>query len=186
MLAYIPQNHAPVFDYSVLDMVLMGTNRTIPLFGGPGNREKQLARWALARVGAQMLEDRNYRHLSGGQQQLVLIARALAQRSRILLMDEPTANLDYGNQLRVLDCVCSLADRGYTVLLSSHNPQHALWYGDRVLALDAGNIVAYGPPESVLNAKLLQRLYGVDAELIGDEKSRVILPLHIKEMEAMK
>ncbi len=185
-LAYIPQSHAPVFDFTVLDMVLMGTNHDLGTFRSPGAEERRRAMSALERVGAQELTHRVFRRLSGGEQQLVLIARALAQGSRVLVMDEPTANLDYGNQLLVLECVCRLAEEGYTVLISSHDPQHALWYAHRVLALDGGVVVADGPAGEVLDGPLLQQLYGVEAEFAQASCGRVIVPRQIKTHKVYK
>jgi iron complex transport system ATP-binding protein len=108
---------------------------------------------------------------------LVLIARALAQKTKTLLMDEPTASLDYGNQALVLKQVRTLADDGYTVLLSTHNPQHALWYADTALALLGGETAAFGPPEDVMDADLIRRLYGVEAEMVRTEHGSLLSPV---------
>lgn len=182
-LAYIPQSHLSVFDFTVLDMVLMGTNHSLGALGSPGEGERRRALAALEWVGAQALAGRSFRRLSGGEQQLVLIARALAQGSRVLVMDEPTANLDYGNQLLVLECARRLAGEGYTVLISSHDPQQALWYAHRVLALDGGVVVADGAAGEVLDGPLLQRLYGVEVEFAQQSHSRVIIPRQIGRKE---
>ena len=111
------------------------------------------------------LADRGIRRISGGERQLALIARALVQNAEILIMDEPTANLDFGNQQRVLAQIRALTARGYTVLLSTHNPEHALHYAHRVLALQGGHIAADGPTETALTPQLLQTLYGIQAIL---------------------
>lgn len=176
MVAYIPQTHYPAFRYSVSDMVLMGTTHRIGSFSVPKEREHAACERALRKLGIYDLRDRCYTKLSGGEQQLVLIARALAQESRILLMDEPTSNLDFGNQTAVLECIRSLSQDGYTVLFSTHNPQHALQYADTVLALQNGTVAAFGAAEQVLTPSLLQSLYGVTAHLADTEYGRVILP----------
>ena len=106
----------------------------------------------------------------------MLIARALCQQADILVMDEPTSSLDYGNQLRVLRCVKALARRGYTVILSTHDPQHALRFADRVLALSGGGVAAFGAAKDILTAELLRRLYGVDAALLETEHGPAIVP----------
>ena len=111
------------------------------------------------------LASRRLRTISGGERQLALIARALVQNAEILIMDEPTANLDFGNQQRVLAQIRALTARGYTVLLSTHNPEHALHYAHRVLALQGGHIAADGPTETALTPQLLQTLYGIQAIL---------------------
>ena len=114
-VAYIPQTHTPTFHYTVLEMVLMGTTHRVRGLQSPGAKEVAIAREALAQVGIADMENRCYGSLSGGEQQLVLIARALAQQTRLLIMDEPTSSLDYGNQLRVMQRVKTLARQGYTV-----------------------------------------------------------------------
>ena len=131
---------------------------------------------ALERMGVAQLARRSFSELSGGEQQLVLIARALCQQADILVMDEPTSSLDYGNQLRVLRCVKALARRGYTVILSTHDPQHALRFADRVLALSGGGVAAFGAAKDVLTAELLRRLYGVDAALLETAHGPAIVP----------
>lgn len=175
-VAYIPQTHGIAFSYSVLDMVLMGTTHSISTMSVPKQREIDAATFALERLGIRFLAEKNFSHLSGGEQQLVLIARALAQNAKTLLMDEPTASLDYGNQSLVLRQVRLLADEGFTVLLSTHNPQHAIWYADSALALCQGKVEAFGPAKSVVNAALVRRLYGVDVTLIDTEQGPLISP----------
>lgn len=175
-IAYIPQTHGMAFSYSVQDMVLMGTTHSISAMSAPKQRELDAANGALKRLGISHLTYKSFSRLSGGEQQLVLIARALAQNAKTLLMDEPTASLDYGNQSLVLQQVRALADEGYTVLLSTHNPQHALWYADRALALLDGTIEAQGVPCEVVNASLIRKLYGVEVLLVETEQGPLISP----------
>lgn len=175
-IAYIPQTRGQAFNYSVLEMALMGTSHAVAALSVPKQKETDAARAALAQVGIPHLADKSYAHLSGGEQQLVLIARALAQQSKTLLMDEPTANLDYGNQTRVLETVRELAGRGYTVLLSTHNPQHALWYADLALALSDGHVAAFGVPDAVIDAPLIRTLYGIDVRFMETEGGTIITP----------
>ena len=175
-IAFIPQFHNPVFAYTALDMVLMGTNHRLSTFASPGRREREIAIQAMEQLGIEDFAGRNFQELSGGEQQLVLVARALAQEAKILLMDEPTSALDYGNQLRVLQKVSSLSAQGYTILLSCHNPQHALLYAHRVIALADGTICADGAPESALDPALIRRLYGVDAHFIRTQDGVLIAP----------
>ena len=176
-IAYIPQTHYPSFRYSVFDMVLMGTTHRVETFSAPKESERELAKNALKEMHIEDLSCRIYSDLSGGEQQLVLIARALAQGSPILLMDEPTASLDYGNQLRVLSCVKSLTKEGRTVIVSTHNPQHALLYADSVLALKDGSVLAFGQTDEVVTETLLQSLYGVETKLVSSPYGTGILPL---------
>lgn len=175
-MAYIPQIHRPSFSYTVLDTVLMGTARQLSPFAQPGRTQVEQAMKALERVGAAHLSSRDFTRLSGGEQQLVLLARALAQQAEILIMDEPTSALDYGNQLRVLQLVRELAGEGYGVLLSTHNPQHALTFATRTLALCDGRVAAQGRPEDVLTPQLMSRLYGVDVIFAQTPAGRVLVP----------
>ena len=176
-IAYIPQNHHPTFSYPVLDMVLMGTHHQLSPFANPGPKEEAIALEALEQVGILSLADRDFQHLSGGEQQLVLIARALAQQAKILLMDEPTSSLDFGNRVRVLDKTAELARRSYTILLSCHDPQLALLYADRVVALHQGRILADGAPEEVLNESLLHTLYQVPVRFTRTEHGTLLSPV---------
>jgi len=176
-IAYIPQINRPAFGYTVLDTVLMGTTRQLSMFAQPGKKQVEQAMAALEKVGAAALAQRDFTHLSGGEQQLVLVARAIAQQADILVMDEPTSALDYGNQLRVLQLVKALAGEGYSVLLSTHNPQHALTFADRILALSEGRVAALGKPEEVLTPELVHRLYGVNVTFADTPGGRVLVPL---------
>ena len=175
-IAYIPQIHRPTFGYSVLDTALMGLTRELSPFRSPSAEQEKRAMEALEQVGVAHLARRNFATLSGGEQQLVLIARALCQRSDVLLMDEPTSSLDYGNQLRVLQRVSELAGQGYTVILSTHDPQHALRFSRRVLALRDGRVAAFGDTREVLTETLLRRLYGVDAALLDTAHGPAVVP----------
>lgn len=165
-IAYIPQAHESVYNYTAMELVLMGTTSHLSLFHSPGEQEKAQARSALETMGVAHLAERGYSQLSGGEQQLVFIARALAQKSKLLLMDEPTANLDYGNQLYVMEQVKKLTDQGYTVFVSTHNPAHALRFASRVLVLDRGEVLRFGVPEDVLTKDILDTIYGVSAEIV--------------------
>ena len=176
-MAYIPQIHTPTFSYTVLDTVLMGTARQLSPFAQPGRAQMEQAMAALERVGAAHLAQRDFPRLSGGEQQLVLLARALAQQAEILIMDEPTSALDYGNQLRVLELVRELAGEGYGVLLSTHNPQHALTFATKTLALLGGRVAALGRPDEALTPELIFALYGVDVIFAETPAGRVLVPV---------
>lgn len=165
-VAYIPQTVAPTFNYTVLESVLMGTTGQVGVLHAPGQTQKDTAWKMLKLLGIEDLAHRGVAKLSGGERQLVLIARALAQDAKILIMDEPTANLDYGNQQRVLAQIRKLADQGYTILLSTHNPEHAMQYATHILALQGGKICADGPVASALTSELIQKLYGISANIM--------------------
>lgn len=175
-IAYIPQIHRPTFGYSVLDTVLMGLTRQLSPFRSPSAQQEQQALATLEQLGVVHLTYRNFAELSGGEQQLVLIARALAQKAEVLMMDEPTSALDYGNQLRILQMVRRLAAQGYTVILSTHNPQHALTFATTLLALHGGTAAAWGRPAQVLTPELMETLYGVRAEFLQTASGPVLAP----------
>lgn len=164
-IAYVPQSHSPTFNFSALDMVLMGTSSQVGFTSVPGPRQAAVAWESLERVGILDLADRGFMRISGGERQLVLIARALAQQAKIIVMDEPTANLDYGNQLRVLSQVKALASDGYTVIQSTHNPDQAFLFADEVMALWEGKVLSFGTPQEMISEGLIKQLYGVDIEL---------------------
>ncbi len=160
-IAYIPQTAAPVFNYTVLDIVTMGMTGQLGLFESPGPRHRERAMETLLSLGMDHLAHRGCNQISGGERQLMLLARALVQDAKILLMDEPTANLDYGNSYRVMERICTLGNRGFTVIFSSHEPGHALRYADRVLALLGGTVLTEGSPLEVLSEEILTQLYGI-------------------------
>lgn len=177
MISYIPQANLPTFNYSVFQTVLMGTNPLMENFHTPGEKERQLVFEKLEMLGISHLAERGYANLSGGERQLVLIARALVQNSDILIMDEPTANLDYGNQFRIMEKVKKLTEQGYLVILSTHNPEHALLFADQVLVLKNNNIVLSGAPIEVLKPEVIKNIYGITVELknISTENGMVSL-----------
>ena len=159
-LGYVPQAHIPAFPFRVADMVAMGRAPHLHLFATPGPADWKEVDTALEAVGVSHLRERAYNELSGGEQRLVLIARVLAQRSSILLLDEPTANLDYGNQIRFMRTVRTLAGLGYGILMTTHMPEHAFQCATSVLALFGGRVQAQGTPQEVITERLLRRMYG--------------------------
>ncbi len=177
-IAYVPQSHYPAFHYSVFDMVLMGTTSHISPFSSPGKKEQHLAKEALEQLSISHLIHRDFMRISGGEKQLVLIARALAQQATLLIMDEPTANLDYGNQMQVLNCIQTLAQKGYTIIQSTHHPEQSFMFSSQIIALLKGKIVAQGSPQKVICSKVLKQLYNIDThvESLHDDHFRICLP----------
>jgi iron complex transport system ATP-binding protein len=159
--AYVPQAHAAHFPFRVLDMVVMGRTAHLGLFASPTREDRRKALDALEALGIGELTEAEYTRISGGQRQLALIARALAQDAPAIVMDEPTASLDFGNQVIVLSEVKRLAANGLAVLLSTHDPDHAFSVGDRVALLDGGRLIAQGTPTDVLTPARLRAVYGV-------------------------
>lgn len=180
-VAYIPQSHHPVFNFSVFDMVLMGTTAQLSQFASPGKEQKLLAEASMERIGIAHLRNRGCSNISGGERQLALIARAIAQQAKILVMDEPSASLDYGNKLRVMEAVKGLTKEGYTVIQSTHDPDQAYLYSDQILALYEGRILAWGTPQETISSGLISTLYGVEVEVCSmhQDDVRVCVPSHL-------
>ncbi|WP_369309720.1 ABC transporter ATP-binding protein [Providencia rettgeri] len=166
VIAYVPQAHDTPFTFTVLDMVMMGLTPHISLFSVPGDAEKHQALQQLERLNIPHLASRLYSTLSGGEKQLVLIARALIQKPLLLIMDEPAASLDFGNQIRLLEQIEKLKAHGMTVLMSTHHPQHAAAIADNVILLDKQQKARQGLSKSMLTLTNLAALYNVDEQSI--------------------
>jgi iron complex transport system ATP-binding protein len=169
-MAFVPQLFEVSFDYTVLDMVLMGRARRVGLFSQPSAADASAATAALDRFGIAGLADRPFSELSGGERQLVVFARAIVADAEILILDEPTSALDLKNQILILDWIARLSrDHGLTVLLTTHHPHHALAVADDVLLMLGQTEFVCGPAGDVLTEKNLRALYGVDLKRITFE-----------------
>lgn len=168
-IGYVPQAHEPPFPYRVLDVILMGRISHMKFFSNPGSEDILAAEEALNSIGIYHLRDRIYTEISGGERQMVLIARALAQNPKILIMDEPTSNLDFGNQIRVLEQVKALAERGFGVLMTSHAPDHAFLSATKVALMGRDHQFKLGATEEILSEEELFRTYGVNVMILNIE-----------------
>lgn len=166
-IGYVPQAHAGLFAFTVLDIVLMGRAAQVGRFASPSTQDREIAMRSLETLGIDALAHRTYTRISGGERQLVLIARALAQEPTILLLDEPTASLDFGNQIRVLEHLGHLRERGIAILMSTHQPEHALRCADRTALIGNGGLLALGPTREVASSANLASLYGVPEHAIA-------------------
>ena len=175
-VGYVPQGQAGVFAYTVLEVVLMGRTAHLGAFAAPGERDRRVALRALETLGIAHLAERPVTEVSGGERQLALIARSLAQEPRLLVMDEPTASLDFGNQVRVLQSVSSLAASGISILFASHDPDHAFLAAHRALLLAEGRVIALGAPAEVIRPDTLERLYHVKVSVVPVGAGHTCLP----------
>jgi iron complex transport system ATP-binding protein len=173
VMAYVPQAHTAPFPFHVMDVVLTGRTAHIPLTSAPSHHDEAVARAALERMDIADLAGRPYTELSGGERQLVLIARALAQEPRVLIMDEPSSHLDFGNQARLLSLIRDLVKEGdLAVLMSSHFPNHAFACATRVGLVKDGCLVALGSPDDVLTEESLEEIYGIPVRILeGDPET---------------
>jgi len=161
-VAFVPQLFQVGFDYSVLDMVLMGRARRVGLFAQPGRDDEAAALAALDRLGLAALARRPFHDLSGGQRQLVILARAEVAEADLLILDEPASALDLGNQAVILDHIARLRhDDGRTVIFTTHHPHHALAVADSVLLMRGAEAPLFGPADAVLCEETLSALYRV-------------------------
>jgi len=176
-IGLVPQIHEPIFAYTVAEVVLMGRAPHLGPFARPGRRDRDAVQQALEVVGIREIRDRPYTATSGGERQLTLIARGLAQGATCLLMDEPAAHLDPHHQHAVLSVVADLARDDFAFVVSSHHPNNALLYADRVLFLVRGEALVQGRPDDVMTPGSLRDAYGMAFEVLREEGgARAILP----------
>lgn len=167
-MAYVPQHAASTFGFSVREIVLLGRTAHGRLWSPPSRHDREVAHTCLTRMGVAHLADQPLHRVSGGERQLALVARALAQEPALILLDEPTASLDFGNQGRVLREMRRLASEGLGVIFTTHDPNHALRYADRAMLMRDGRLLADGPAGEVLTAEALAGMYGTEVSALRD------------------
>jgi iron complex transport system ATP-binding protein len=177
-IGYIPQGHNPVFPFTVLDVVLMGRAPHLSSLSSPTQKDYDIARKALEKLNIAHMMYKPYTNLSGGEKQLVFFARVFAQKSNILLLDEPTSHLDFGNQIKTLKIIKNMAKEGLTVIMSSHFPDHAFISADKVAIMKGKTIIDYGTPEEVITERNLETTYGIKVKIIDyDDNRKICVPL---------
>jgi iron complex transport system ATP-binding protein len=180
LISYVPQYHTPPFPYSVYEVVMMGRGVHISDFASPSKQDEKIVCETLERMKILSLKDEIYTQISGGQRQLVLIARALAQQTKYIFMDEPTSNLDYGNQMHVLKEICNLSKEGIGICFSTHNPEHAFLTNAHVFALEGGNRWSAGMAEELITEELLSSMYGLETriDIVTGKHGKVLRRIH--------
>ncbi|MBR2281712.1 MAG: ABC transporter ATP-binding protein [Spirochaetales bacterium] len=173
-MAYIPQISSSVFPYSVRTSILMGSANRLSLFQTPGAKEEARAEEVIDLLNIRHIADRTMENISGGERQLVLIARALMQDARLLILDEPTSFLDYSNQLLVLEKIEELRARGYSCIYSTHNPDLALMHSTRVVVMSGGRIAYDGAPSGLVGSDILSEVYGRGIRVMETEGGSLV------------
>jgi iron complex transport system ATP-binding protein len=181
-VGYVPQAHTPPFPFKVIDVVVVGRSAHLAAFSSPGKEDFEIAEECLVALGIAHLRGRIYTEISGGERQLVLIARALAQRPELLIMDEPTANLDFGNQIKVLNQIKKLVHEGdLGVIMTTHFPNHAFFTGSKVAVMGKDNTFEIGTAEEVITEEHLKRVYGVEVKIVTvggkDHTTKAVVPV---------
>ncbi|BAH06636.1 hypothetical protein CKR_1585 [Clostridium kluyveri NBRC 12016] len=171
-IGYVPQAHTPPFPFSVLDVITMGRTAHLGAFASPSKNDMAIAEESLETLGISFLKNKIYTEISGGERQMVLIARALTQQPSILVMDEPTSNLDFGNQIRVLEQINSLVKKGLGVIMTTHFPDHTFLCSSKVALMQKNNIFTVGSVDDVVTEENLRSAYGVDVKITSTVNSR--------------
>ncbi len=166
-IGYVPQAHMPPFPFKVLDVVIMGRTAHLGMLESPSQKDTEIAGAALESLNISFLRDKIYTEISGGERQMVLIARALTQQPEMLILDEPTSNLDFGNQIRVLEQIKRLAGKGMGIIMTSHFPDHAFLCSSKVALMQRDNRFTVGSADEVITEENLRSAYGVDVRITG-------------------
>lgn len=183
-IGYVAQKNEMAFSYKVLDIVVMGRAAHVGMFRTPGLKDYKIARRTLDRLGIGGFEDRIYTQLSGGERQLVMIARALASECEVLILDEPTSALDFSNQALILNILHRIVEEdGLTVLMTTHVPQHAQHLADAVLLMHSADHQDWGTAAEMLTEEKLEALYGVPVKALevehGGRVASHLVPLYV-------
>ncbi len=178
ILSYVPQTHTPAFSYTVFNFVLMGRAPKIGMFEKPKDGDMEAVQKVLEDVGLTELADKPYTEISGGERQQATIARALVQEPKAILFDEPTAHLDYGNQIKTLRVIKSLAEKGYAIIITTHNPDHAIMLGGTVAILSKDGHLEVGPAGEIITENKLKEVYDTELKLVmmGEVGRNVCVP----------
>lgn len=174
IIGYIPQGHVATFPFTVLDVVLMGRASYLRLTESPKNNDLEIAKDSLKKLGIYGIKDKEYTKLSGGERQLVFLARILTQQPDVLILDEPTSHLDFGNQIKFLEIIEQLSHLGLAIIMSSHFPDHAFLSSTKVAIMKNKSFIDFGRPNDIITEENLKKTYGIDVELIEINNNRKV------------
>ena len=177
-IGYIPQSHTPSFPFKVFDVVLMGRAPYLNLADSLREEDIEIANESLKILGIEKLKDKEYTNLSGGERQLVFLARVLCQKPDILILDEPTSHLDFGNQIKLLEIIGNLAKTGLSIIMSSHFPDHGFLSSNKVAIMKDKHFIDFGSPDMVISEENLKKAYSIDVELLKlDDGRKICVPV---------
>ncbi len=176
LVAYVPQAHHCAFPFTVSQMVLMGRTPHLNRFFTPGAKDRKVADQAMQTLGISHLSDTAYNRLSGGQQQMVLIARAIAQQTGLIFLDEPAAALDFKNQITLWQTLQAIAEQGTAILACTHDPNHVSWFCHSTVVLDRSGLLAKGPPGQVMTQEMMDRIYGDACRVWNINGLKIMVP----------
>lgn len=165
-MAYVSQYHVPPFPYVVKDVVMLGRISSVRYFGQPSKKDYEIVEQSMEDMGIRHLRDSIYTDISGGERQLVMVARALAQEPQFLVLDEPTASLDYGNMVRVMQKIKNLRSKGYGIIMTTHSPDQAFMCESKVALLQRNSPVKFGDATDIVTRKNLFDAYKVDVRVV--------------------
>lgn len=184
-ISYIPQKRNFSFPYTGLEMVLFGSTSSLNIFERPGKKERIRAKEVMKMIGIDHLSNKNANEMSGGELQMLLIARSLVKDPKIIILDEPESGLDYKNQLIILNLIKKLSERGVIIVMNTHYPEHALKISNKCLLLNYDKIYKFGNTREVLNRKNLKKSFSVDVKIekisFDGKDYESIIPLGIAE-----
>ncbi|SDK16843.1 ABC transporter ATP-binding protein [Natronincola ferrireducens] len=191
-IAYVPQAHNKTFPYRVIDIVLMGRAAYTSAFSSPNDEDMKIAEEALRVAGIHEYKERIYTELSGGEGQLVMMARALAQQATIMILDEPTAHLDFKHELMILETIVQLVkERGLSLIMATHFPNHAFYFENNdintsIVMMSNNRITLAGPPSEVLSENNMRDIFNVQSKVLSyltgtKGRSNYIIPLNTCE-----
>jgi len=175
-VAYVPQAHHCAFPFTVSQMVLMGRTPHLNRFFTPGDKDREIASQAMQTLNISHLSDSSFNQLSGGQQQMVLIARAIAQQTQVIFLDEPAAALDFENQIRLWQTLQTIADQGTAILACTHDPNHVSWFCHSTVVLDRSGLLAKGNPGRIMTQEMMDHIYGETCRVKDLNGLKIMIP----------